>query len=213
MFFAVFHVHTRVSRELSLPCISYAFVSPRNYEYLFHVSRTYVHVDYTAGQARIHHLAAGACVGAAMLSPAEPWACHSDDSSGDDDPSSSGGVILDHAPRLCHISAERTAGVPKGRSLSGRRMLRGDGGGGGCSNSGGGRGDGCGSVGGDGARGCDGFGNGLGGDRGGDSNVERRKWKRRERGGGRDGVAVLKLVTLSQRLARAWAGGASRQNT
>ncbi|CAM9284032.1 unnamed protein product [Laminaria digitata] len=92
------------------------------------------------GEARVHHLAAGACVGSVMLSPAEPWACHSDDSSGDDEPSSSGAIILDHAPRLCHIaSAEKNAvGVPEHVLRSGQRVFHG--GGGGCGGGGGGDG-------------------------------------------------------------------------
>lgn len=61
--------------------------------------------DFFSGQARVHHLVAGLCIGAVMVSPAEPWGCETDCSSGEDevDPMTQNSEHLDSNPRICRF--------------------------------------------------------------------------------------------------------------
>lgn len=66
-------------------------------------------LDFLSGQARVHHLVAGLCIGAVMVSPAEPWGCETDDSSGEDeaDLATQNSKHLDSKPRICRFRVVR----------------------------------------------------------------------------------------------------------
>lgn len=66
-------------------------------------------LDFPSGQARVHHLVAGLCIGAVMVSPAEPWGCETDYSSGEDEATltTHKSEHPDSKPRICRFRALR----------------------------------------------------------------------------------------------------------